>query len=31
MAFSPHSAGETLRAFARVWKHIPAILRAPRG
>jgi N-acetylglucosaminyl-diphospho-decaprenol L-rhamnosyltransferase len=31
MVFSPRSAGETLRAFARVWKDIPAILRAPRS
>jgi len=28
---SPRTAGETLRAFARVWNEVPAILRAPRG
>jgi N-acetylglucosaminyl-diphospho-decaprenol L-rhamnosyltransferase len=31
MVFSPRSAGETLRAFARVWREAPSILRAPRG
>jgi N-acetylglucosaminyl-diphospho-decaprenol L-rhamnosyltransferase len=30
MVFSPRSASETLRAFARVWKEVPTILRTPR-
>jgi GT2 family glycosyltransferase len=28
---SPRSGGETLRAFAWVWKNLPAILRTTRG
>ena len=31
MVAAPRSAGDTLRAFAKLWKELPAILRTARG